>query len=136
MISSLHCTHMLFLAHECPTRSSRVELAEKMVAATPQVGRGEQPRRPVKSWSSTTRLKEDSVCGNQATLSTTVPHPDYVPDKEELERRRLGEAQPQLVPKEVFVNKFRVAQAGTGRESLELSELAGGQVVMLRGYYY
>ncbi|UNI17906.1 hypothetical protein JDV02_004213 [Purpureocillium takamizusanense] len=45
-------------------------------------------------------------CHVETRPATALPYPDYVPDEGELERRRLGEAQPQLVPTEVFLNKY------------------------------
>ncbi|PFH59712.1 hypothetical protein XA68_11975 [Ophiocordyceps unilateralis] len=113
MTSNLHCTHLLFLAHTRNARRTRHAPAIAHSNKTPHQGRDE------------TGPSEASTSHS----SVAAPYPDYIADGGELERRRLGEAQPQLVPAEMIRDRSKQFLRGRARGSRvrELEE-AGGVV--------
>ncbi|POR32005.1 hypothetical protein TPAR_07772 [Tolypocladium paradoxum] len=130
MTTGLHCTYLLLLVHACVSLyrqnrhrwspAPRVEACDdKILNMAPDDARGARPNRPdIPSPRETTISPNESPArGKSSTIQMAVPHPDYVPDEQELERRRLGEAQPQVVPTEVILNKFYVARTRADADS-------------------
>ncbi|PHH93113.1 hypothetical protein CDD83_493 [Cordyceps sp. RAO-2017] len=129
MTSGLHCTHLLFLAHAhapirkrqlCPARqarssqpslsdakSSSVFAMAPEQSASKEAGRSEEGTPP--GTAQERKSKETPAQGE------SEPHPGYVPDEQELERRRLGEAQPQVVPAEVIASRSSAARSASNK---------------------
>ncbi|PNY27421.1 hypothetical protein TCAP_02651 [Tolypocladium capitatum] len=127
MSVGLQCTYLLLLVHACVSlyrqsrhrwsRASHREASDdKVLNMAPEDARAATPNPPDGQSSRETPASPDKprVREKPSAKPAAVPHPDHVPDEQELERRRLGEAQPQVVPTEVILNKFHVAGTRTG----------------------
>uniref|UniRef100_A0A1Y1K7N6 Uncharacterized protein n=1 Tax=Photinus pyralis TaxID=7054 RepID=A0A1Y1K7N6_PHOPY len=115
MGNTMHCGFLSLMRHTCISRSQNRK--EKTSQRTPgdmdtQRGgiiadRSTDPSvyqsRPQNSESSAL-VHSNGCCSRQLSRTlTSLPYPGYVEGAEELARRTLGEAQPQVVPAELIM---------------------------------
>ncbi|ODA79018.1 hypothetical protein RJ55_04608 [Drechmeria coniospora] len=135
MSTNLHGTYLAFLLQACASlfQQSRQRWSRASSAGTtnatltmpandrPAENLPASPSRAAsKSKRPETPLREPpppppttTTTPSTSKATSTGQYPDHAPDEDEMERRRLGEAQPQMVPTEVFLDRYCLARAMT-----------------------